>query len=299
MGGAKDAHVDHHFLLAAHGTNGFLLDGAQQLDLHGQWQVGHLIEEQGAAIGRLEQALLVFHRAGEAALLVAEELAFHQLGRNGAAVDRHEGPVGARSLFMDQSCHQFLAAAGFAADVDGGLAAGEFLDLLAQGIHWRRAALQAAVHRRFAILRRAQAQGGVDQFAQAAEVDRLGQEVESAGLEGVHRGVEAAIGRDHRHRNQGMALLDVLNQLQSGAVGQAHIGQAQVEGLASQPFARFLEIARAAGVELHPPEGDLQQFADIGLVVDDQGSLSGHGQLSLRGWAKVMRKQLPPCSRGL
>ncbi|MCY1366300.1 hypothetical protein D9M69_531900 [compost metagenome] len=200
---------------------------------------------------------------------------------------------------MDQPRYQFLAAAGLAADVDGRLAAGEFLDLFAQGVHRRRGAQQAAVDRRLAVLRRAQAQGGVDQFAQAAEVHRLGQEVEGAGLEGVHCGVEAAVGGDHRHRHQGVALLDVLHQFQAGAVGQAHVGQAQVEGLASQPFARFLEVARAAGVELHPPEGDLQQFADIGLVVDDQGSLSGHGQLSLRGWAKVMRKQLPPCSRGL
>ncbi|MCY1534640.1 hypothetical protein D9M68_700180 [compost metagenome] len=230
---------------------------------------------------------------------MAEEFAFHQLGRNGAAVDRHEGALGARTLLVDEPRHQLLAAARFAADVHRRLAAGEFLDLLAQGVHRRRAAQQASVHRRFALFGSAEAQRRVDQFAQAAEVHRLGDEVEGACLESVHRGVQAAVGGDHRHRKQRVALLDVLHQFQAGTVGQAHVGQAQVEGLAAQPFAGFLEVAGAAGVELHPPEGDLQQFADIGLVVDDQGSLSGHGQLSLRGWAKVMRKQLPPCSRGL
>ena len=96
-----------------------------------------------------------------------------------------------------------------------------------------------------------------------------------------------------------MALLDVLHQIQAGAIGQAHIGQAQVERLARQPLARFLDVAGATGVQLHASEGDFQQLADIGFVVDDQGSLTVHAQLSLRGWAKVMRKQLPPPSRGL
>ena len=76
----------------------------------------------------LEQAVLVGVRAGEAALLVAEEFALHQFGRNRAAVDRHERTAGARALLVDQARDELLADAGFAADVDRRLAARELAD---------------------------------------------------------------------------------------------------------------------------------------------------------------------------
>jgi len=48
--------------------------------------------------------------------------------------------------------------------------------------------------------------------------------------------------------------------------------------LAGQAFARFLEIASAAGIEFHAAKSDFQQFADIRLVIDDQCFLArGHG----------------------
>lgn len=80
MGGAEDAHVDGDLLLAADRAHGLFLDRPEQFDLHGHRQVGDFVEEQGATAGGLEQALLVFDSASEAAFLVAEELAFHQLG---------------------------------------------------------------------------------------------------------------------------------------------------------------------------------------------------------------------------
>src|SRR3546814_13217351 len=92
------------------------LDRAQQLDLHRQRQLGHFVEEQGAAVGGLEQAGLVGVGTGEAALLVAEEFAFHQLRRDRAAVDRHERPAGARALGVDGAGDELLAGAGLAAD---------------------------------------------------------------------------------------------------------------------------------------------------------------------------------------
>jgi hypothetical protein len=55
--GADDAHVDRVFLRGAERAHGALLDGAQQLGLHGQRQVADLVEEQRAALGRLEVAL--------------------------------------------------------------------------------------------------------------------------------------------------------------------------------------------------------------------------------------------------
>src|SRR5690606_21489479 len=132
VSGAEQPHVDGLLLLGADGAHRLLLDGPQQLDLHGQWQVGHLVKKKGAAAGRLEQARLVSHGAGKAALAMAEELAFHQLRRNGAAVDWHKGMAGPRSEGMDAPGNQFLAAAGLTTDIEGSLAAGELGDLPAQ-----------------------------------------------------------------------------------------------------------------------------------------------------------------------
>lgn len=86
-------------------------------------------------MGGLEQPRLVFDGAAEAAFSVAEELAFHQFRGNRPTVDRYKTLVGTGALFVDQPGDQFLAAARFSADVHRGLAASEFLDLLAHTEH--------------------------------------------------------------------------------------------------------------------------------------------------------------------
>jgi hypothetical protein len=47
VGRAQDAHINRHLLLRTDGTHALLLDGAQELDLHGHGERGHLVEEQG------------------------------------------------------------------------------------------------------------------------------------------------------------------------------------------------------------------------------------------------------------
>ena len=97
MRGGDDAHVaaDRHVIADA--LEHALLQHAQQLHLHRQAHVADLVEEQRAALGDLEAALAGGDRAGEGAFLVAEQLAFEQLGRNGAAVDGDERPLAARA----------------------------------------------------------------------------------------------------------------------------------------------------------------------------------------------------------
>ncbi len=64
--------------------------------LHPEAHLPHFVEEEGAAVRRLELADLVAIRAGEAALDVAEQLGLEErLGQPGA-VDRHEGTATAR-----------------------------------------------------------------------------------------------------------------------------------------------------------------------------------------------------------
>ena len=90
VGGGDDAHVGLARLDAAERHELLLLDHPQQLGLRVERDVADLVEEDGAAVGGLEQPLLVGHGAGEGALDVAEELALEQVGRHRARVDGHE-----------------------------------------------------------------------------------------------------------------------------------------------------------------------------------------------------------------
>ena len=81
--------------------------------------LGHLVEEKGSAVGRLEQSRPASVGAGKGSLFVAEKLAFQERFREGRKFTATKS-LDARGLFMDAVSHQFLACAGFAGDQDGG-----------------------------------------------------------------------------------------------------------------------------------------------------------------------------------
>ena len=72
VGGSHDAYVHFAFADAADGLHLTLLEHTQELDLHGQRQVGNFVEQEGSIMGCLEEALLVRTCACEGALDVAE-----------------------------------------------------------------------------------------------------------------------------------------------------------------------------------------------------------------------------------
>ena len=92
-------------------SNRVLLERAQNLRLQRQRQVADLVEKQRAAVRQLELAGLARHRAGEGALLVAEELGLEQVVGNRRAVDRHERAVGPRAQRVQRPREQLLARA--------------------------------------------------------------------------------------------------------------------------------------------------------------------------------------------
>ena len=98
------------------------LDRAQELDLRGQRQFADLVEEQRAAGGFDELAGMALGRAGERALLVAEQDRLDEVVGDGAAVDRDERLGAALAGAVDGARDQLLADAGLALDQhrDGG-----------------------------------------------------------------------------------------------------------------------------------------------------------------------------------
>ncbi|MEJ7731634.1 MAG: hypothetical protein WKG00_20785, partial [Polyangiaceae bacterium] len=114
--GGHHAHLDHARLVVADGAHLAELQRAQQHRLHVQRQLADLVEEERAAVGALEGAAPRVDGATEGAAPVAEELAGHQLARDGAAVDDHERPGGHGRAFVERARHQLLADAGLALD---------------------------------------------------------------------------------------------------------------------------------------------------------------------------------------
>ena len=82
---SDDAHIDPLVADAAQAPHGLLLQKLQQLDLKRRFHVADFVQEQGAAVGRFDQADLALPGVGESALLVAEEFGFEQGGRDRTA----------------------------------------------------------------------------------------------------------------------------------------------------------------------------------------------------------------------
>ena len=138
--GADDAHVDLLRRRRADGANLALLQDAQQLGLQGERHLADLVEEQRAAVGDLEEALLVVVGAGERALLVAEQLALEQVLRHRRAVLRHEQLVAPARPGSGRRGDQLLAGAGLALDEHGDARVDDLLELLEDLAHRRRLA---------------------------------------------------------------------------------------------------------------------------------------------------------------
>ena len=73
VGGGDDAHINRLFLRRSQRSNATLLNGAQQLWLHGQWQVTDFVQKQGSARGGLEEPLTVLVGTREGTFFGAEK----------------------------------------------------------------------------------------------------------------------------------------------------------------------------------------------------------------------------------
>ena len=93
-----------------------LLEHAQQLHLRRQRHVADLVEEQRARVRELEAPDATLGRAGERALLVAEQLALEQRLRQRPAVHGDERLVAPRTEPMDRARDELLARAALALD---------------------------------------------------------------------------------------------------------------------------------------------------------------------------------------
>jgi cholest-4-en-3-one 26-monooxygenase len=133
--GGDEADVDVDGRAAPDAEDRLLLQHPEQLHLDGERQVPHLVQEQRALRGRLEEPRLHLLRAREGALLVPEELALeHRLGES-RGVDGDERSLRAPGAAVDLVGQDLLAGARLAQHQHGQHAVGDAVHLRIEGLH--------------------------------------------------------------------------------------------------------------------------------------------------------------------
>ena len=114
VGRGEEADVDPPSSHRPDAHHGSLLEHAQKLGLEVHRELADLVQEDGAAIGRLEEPRLRGVRAGERPSFVAEPLALQQMLGDRGAVQAHEGLVRATGPAMNRLGDDLLARARLA-----------------------------------------------------------------------------------------------------------------------------------------------------------------------------------------
>jgi hypothetical protein len=144
VGGGHHADVDPGRARVADAPHLALLQHAEELRLQLERELADLVEEEGAAVGRLDQAVLVGVRAGERALDVAEQLRADQVGRDRRAVDHGQGVAGAVADPVHRLGDRLLAGPGLALEQERGVGRRHSLQQREQVAHDRRHAEHAS-----------------------------------------------------------------------------------------------------------------------------------------------------------
>jgi hypothetical protein len=284
VGGGDDAHVGLDGPGGAHGHDLPLLEGAEQLDLEGGRHLADLVQEEGAAAGGHQEAVLVPDGAGEGSLHVAEELGLQQALGEGAAVDGDEGAVGAVGEAVDVAGQDLLAGAALAGDEDGGVGGGDGLgeadDLeegavlpdgpaLARGV----AALDLLLEGHVLVLELAGLGGAAAEGDEVVVGEGFLEVVEGAAVDGLDGGLEGGLGGHEDDGDLGVPIPDGGQDVHAGDAGHADVGDDDVRRPSSQRLQGLFPLVRDRHLEPLAAEEDLQGVEDGGLVVDDQDSL--------------------------
>ncbi len=283
IGRRDDADVGGHLLGAAHPPELPLLQHAQEFDLHRRRHLADLVEKYRAALGHLDEALLVGVGAGEGALHMAEELRLEKRLGHGAAIDRHERLALPERQRVDGLGNKLLAGAGLARDEDGAVRAAHGLDQ-PEHVQHRRApaddAGKALLHgrppqHRVLVLQPPCLQQLPHLHRHQVDVsERLLEERLGAQLARMLPvvGVARPVRGHHQDDGVGRGVADDLQELQAVETGHADVGQDDVHELARDDVARGHAVLGNQDLEAVTLEQYAQPLAHRLLVVYDENS---------------------------
>ena len=255
------------------------LDRAQELHLAIRLHLADLVEEQGAAVGELDQPRLGPDRAGERALLVTEQLGLEDLARERAAVNRYERPRGSRRVFVDRPGDELLAGAALAQDQYRRIGGGHAIDDPQHLVHPGALGQETAegrgagcvgaqghvVANELALLRRL-AHDDVELF----DLGRLGQVIVGTELHGLHRGGDLLEARQHDDLRRLRERRQLAQDVDAFLVRHPHVQHHDVERGLSDALQRGHAVGHAFDLVAPPAELAHDQLAQVPLVIRDQ-----------------------------
>src|ERR1700758_454569 len=112
--GGNHAHVHTQRVAAAYRLKLVFLQDAEQLHLRLEAKLPDFIEEDCAAIGKLEAANAPLNRPREGPFQMPKQFALYQTSRDGAAVHTYQGTAIAGASAVDRARHEFLPRPRFA-----------------------------------------------------------------------------------------------------------------------------------------------------------------------------------------
>ena len=128
--GADEAEVRVQGYGTADRAVGARLEQPEQLDLLGERDVPHLVQEERPVARGLDEPLFAGHGTSEGPALVAEELALEECFGEARALHGDEWAVRAQARRVDRPGRQLLAGPGLALQQHGGPARGHPVDAL-------------------------------------------------------------------------------------------------------------------------------------------------------------------------
>src|SRR5579885_1316079 len=239
VGRAQHAHIERDRVVGAERITFPFLQSAQQLDLERQRHLADLVEKYGALVGGLEQADLVLSGPGEGALFVAEQLAFEQVFRQRAAIDRQKAPVGALGTEVDGARDQLLAGARLAGDQHARIGARDlfhhpenlldrvaFADDVLEAVLLAQLVMQVAVFLEQMLFLERVAQNRLQMLVG----EGLGDVVVGALVQRFHRGLDARVGGDDDPHQLLIAVAKLAEQLDAiAAAGQVEVEDGDID----------------------------------------------------------------------
>ena len=216
VGGGEHADVDLDALGAAEALEGLVLQGADDLALCFQGHVADFVEQQGAAVGALEDAGAAGAGIRIGAGFDAEQLLLEAGRVEGGAVEGDEGAFGPAGAFVDHAGGDLLAGAGGTADEDAGAGGGDAFDGGAEAGDGGAAAgelgVDAGAEAELGVLagEAGGLEGTADDEDQAVGLERLLDEVVGAVLDGGDGGLDGAVTGDHDDGDVGFLGVEVL-----------------------------------------------------------------------------------------
>ena len=289
VGGGDEADIHPQLVIAPHARKRAVLQKAQQLGLQRTAHVADLVQENGAAVGFLHAAQLLFDSAGEGAFLVAEQFAFQQVFGDGGAVDADVVVLAAMAQAVQRPGDQLLARAAFPQDEHGGVSGGHAADQLAQLVHVGRLAddllhlvglgdggAQVGV-----VLQQPVAFGAtghrVQQFLRRKG---LGQIIHRAGLDGFDRQFRRGVGGDHQERRIGPLFAGQRQKLVAAhPAAQSGVGDDHEKLLLLQGAQGLLGRFRQAQIVTFPGKNRAQGQAHVFVVIYHQHRRKGQVHL--------------------